>query len=212
MIEIDHVFLVAICQDVQISQMAQAGFRESYRRTHPGQGTRNVCYCFDNMFVELLWVHDIREACSALAERTQLHARATDSKACPFGIAYRNGDLQAPTWSYSPPYLPDGMAIQIACDSDDLQQPLMFRSPGNSTPIAVTSEKRGCLQREVGITKIIQLEFCIPNATAVSKSLKEISDASILQLKVADAFSMRLTYERLNGSVGEFSLNPKECD
>ncbi len=209
MIEIDHVFLVVSCQELQISRMEEAGFRESYRRTHPGQGTQNVCYCFDNLFVELLWVHDIGEACSAVIERTQLLARATDSKACPFGIAYRGGGLKAPSWPYSPPYLPDGIVIQIACDSDDLEQPLIFRSPGNHAPSSMPVEKRGSLQREIGITKVTRLEYSFPQCTPISNSLRELAEATILELNFADSFSMKLTFERVNGTVDNLCLTPE---
>ncbi|MEO0814134.1 MAG: VOC family protein, partial [Myxococcota bacterium] len=62
MLELDHVF-VMISDGVRQHRALEAlGLVETYRRIHPGQGTKNICYAFENAFLELLWVHDEHEA------------------------------------------------------------------------------------------------------------------------------------------------------
>ena len=50
----------------ELTRLTDAGLRESFRRDHPGQGTTNVCCCFDNAYLELLWLHDPAAAAGAL--------------------------------------------------------------------------------------------------------------------------------------------------
>lgn len=52
---IDHIFMLVDPGGPEIAQMTELGLLETYRRVHTGQGTRNICYCFDNMFLELLY-------------------------------------------------------------------------------------------------------------------------------------------------------------
>lgn len=51
-LELDHVFVFCTPGDGLEERMKAHGFVETYRRRHPGQGTQNVCFCFDNAFVE----------------------------------------------------------------------------------------------------------------------------------------------------------------
>ena len=55
---IDHILMFVEADSLEIDNLASLGFMQTYRRIHPGQGTQNVCYCFDNLFLELLWVND----------------------------------------------------------------------------------------------------------------------------------------------------------
>jgi hypothetical protein len=88
---IDHVFMLVSADGPEIDHLASMGLVETYRCTHPGQGTRNVCYCFDNVFLELLWVDDNDAARSDAIKRTGLYERSLwrTSGTCPFGIAWR---------------------------------------------------------------------------------------------------------------------------
>jgi Glyoxalase-like domain len=70
--EIDHIFMFIEPDGPELNQLKSLGLVETYRREHPGQGTANACFCFDNMFVELLWMVDPTEALSTLIVRTDL--------------------------------------------------------------------------------------------------------------------------------------------
>ena len=129
---IDHIYMSIEPRGPEIDYFASLGLVETYRRTHPGQGTENVCYAFDNLFLELLWITDTSAVRSPSVQRTGLYERSLwrTNGACPFGIAWRRSPADKhfapPTWHYAPPYLPAGITIPIATASDDPRQPLLF--------------------------------------------------------------------------------------
>jgi len=99
----------------------QLGFIEGSSNTHPGQGTANRRFFFENFMLELVWVADPAEAQSERTRRTRLWDRCEgrDTGANPFGIIFRSAGVQSapapfPTWSYAPAYLPAGVSMQIA--------------------------------------------------------------------------------------------------
>jgi hypothetical protein len=133
--EIDHVFMLVSADSPIIHS---TGLIETYRRLHQGQGTQNICFCFENLFLEMLWVNNQAEATREAIGRTKLYERSKwlqDPTVNPFGIAWRKNQqpsqAEVPTWDFAPPYLPLGLVIPVATDSDDLSQPMMFQScPG----------------------------------------------------------------------------------
>ena len=73
--EVDHFF---ICTDIgapMADALASFGWVEGPPNTHPGQGTANRRFNFDNAMLELLWVHDEVEAVSEPARRLHLLER-----------------------------------------------------------------------------------------------------------------------------------------
>jgi hypothetical protein len=125
------------------------GFVEGSRNTHPGQGTANRRFYFENFMLELVWVSDPVEAQNERTRRTRLWERCErqDEQVSPFGIIFRStGAEPAPppfaTWSYTPVYLPPGLAMQVA-EGTSLYEPELFylpflrrASPQRSEPVA----------------------------------------------------------------------------
>lgn len=178
---IDHIFMLIDPEGPEIARMERLGLTETYRRTHPGQGTRNVCYCFDNMFLELLWVDEPDVARSPAIKRTGLYERSLwrSREACPFGIAWRGtlsgAETPISTWAFAPPYLPDGMTIAVAADGDDVRQPMMFRSPGSTPPSDWPPEKRGELQHGLGLGAVQEIVLTLPAWAPLGETLKTIA-------------------------------------
>jgi hypothetical protein len=50
-VKIDHLFVFVEPPATEAAELEQAGLRESFRRRHPGQGTTNACFCFDNAYL-----------------------------------------------------------------------------------------------------------------------------------------------------------------
>ncbi len=180
-----HVFVFVEPEAPEARQLDDLGLCESCRRDHPGQGTANVCYCFDNAYLELLWVTDQAAVSSPIISRTGLAERADwrNNGANAFGIALR-GDNPAPypTWDYTPPYLPDGVSIPVALSSDDPTQPLLFMSPGNARPDQWKDGRAGERQRAVGLTEISALELTLAHGVTPSPDLQNLVDLGILTL------------------------------
>jgi hypothetical protein len=122
------------------------GLGEGSRNRHPGQGTANRRFFFNNAMLELLWVENAHEAQSAGVRRLRLWERWSQraAGACPFGICYRpvsQRGIPAPfeSWQYAPLYAEIGIAVSVT--SINVDEPLLFylpylrRTPDNE-PIA----------------------------------------------------------------------------
>ena len=177
--EIDHVFLFVQPDGPEIGALRRLGLTETYRRAHPGQGTANVCFAFDNLFLELLWLTSETEARSPAIARTRLwdRSRWSTSGTSPFGIALRGEKAVADlsTWDYRPPYLPDGMRIPVATASDDPMLPMVFVSPGHEPPAAWPEARRGGLQQPGGWSTVQWIDIGLPQRTASAPLLAQLS-------------------------------------
>lgn len=204
--EVDHVFVLINPLGPEIGYLRSVGLTETYQRQHAGQGTRNICYCFENMFLELLWIDDTNSVRSKDIARTGLYERAQWKTAGtnPFGIAWRNQPSEAAltphTWAFKPPYFPAGRHIDVAMDGDDHRQPMMFKSPGATAPCDWPVEKKGALQRTSGLGSVLSIQLDSPQSVLPSATLKAIAAESILKLGISktSSFDLTLTIERLN--------------
>lgn len=209
--ELDHLFMFVRSDGPEIELLAQTGFVETYRRVHPGQGTANVCYCFDNLYLELLWVQDLDEVRSAPIGRTKLYERSRwrDDGTCPFGIAWRGDDppFIEPTWPFRPPYLPTGVSIAVASDNDDPNQPMMFRSPGAAAPLDWPAERRGNLQRSSGFGAVTSVRLDLPEAEPGGAALHWLEQHTDLDLGQSDTgHGLALMIEKADGGTATLSL------
>jgi hypothetical protein len=134
-LELDHVFIGCTAGAPEGDALQHLGLVEGSGNTHPGQGTANRRFFFDNFMLELVWVSDPGEAQSERTRRTRLWDRLQrqDPEVSPFGIIFKPSGSEAPvapfpTWSYTPAYLPPGIAMQVAVGTS-LQEPELFYLP-----------------------------------------------------------------------------------
>jgi hypothetical protein len=132
---VDHAFIGCTTGAPEADALLRLGFVEGSPNTHPGQGTANRRFFFENFMLELVWVSDPAEAQSERTRRTRLWERCQgrDGRINPFGIIFRSTSTPpapAPfaTWSYTPVYLPRGFAMQIA-EGTTLNEPGLFYLP-----------------------------------------------------------------------------------
>jgi hypothetical protein len=122
------------------------GFVEGSPNTHPGQGTANRRFFFENFMLELVWVADAAEAQNERTRRTRLWERcqSKNGQVSPFGIVFRSTSTPAApapfvTWSYTPLYLPPDLAMLVA-DGTTLNEPDLFYLPFLKSGMARRSE------------------------------------------------------------------------
>ncbi len=187
--ELDHVFLISGYEGVPwIDRLTDKGLVETYRRTHHGQGTANVCFAFDNAFIELLWITDPTEARSEPIARTRLFERANGG--CPIGIAWRGEtDSRIALWEYRPPYLTDGLSIPVAKSSDDPGLPMLFQSPGRLGPAHWTAERRGALQQAANFRR---LQLILHTNGPPTPDLAVLAKHSILTINQSHRWAVEL--------------------
>lgn len=202
--ELSHIFVFALPSDVRI--LAGFGLVESFRRVHAGQGTNNVCFCFDNAYLELLFVDD--EAVLGGLIDTGLLERSwwRKSRASPFGIAVRSFDgLPFATWDYRPAYLPKEMVISVDQGSDDVQQPFIFSAPGDRRPDQWTNELAGGRQSTNGRLEITSIDLYQPQPSAAA--LRGLERAGIVRVHPGtSSHKMVLGMTRSDGSIDALTL------
>jgi hypothetical protein len=203
---LDHLFVLVEPGAPERVALEREGLRESFRRRHPGQGTANVCFCFDNAYLELLWEEDREEIASPAVAPTRLAERAAWRRtgASPFGVAVRSEPPGAPlpfaTWDYRPPYLPEGVAIDVALASDDPRQPLVFRPPGASRPDAWTDGRAGARQRPAGLAAIAGVHIELQPGVRADAALLRLQEVGMLSLGEGGAGPrMVVTISRASG-------------
>lgn len=207
-LELDHIFILVEPEGPEAGRLKALGLVENYRRDHPGQGTSNICYCFDNAFLELLWLTDEAEARAPAIARTQLAERARwrENGASPFGIALRRVDsdtaLPFPTWPYRPPHLSVDRSISVAEFSDDPAQPFVFESPRGRRPDQPGSPR----QTAAGLTEIGSVEIVLPEAVRPASELLALADDGIFKVLNGSAQQAILTLRRDDGPPLRLSL------
>jgi hypothetical protein len=193
-LELDHVFCFVEPGGAEsAARLAEGGLEPTFRRRHEGQGTANLCYVFDNAYLELLWVEDEALLARATFRRTRLWDRArwkSDGNS-PFGVCVRAPEaLPFPCWLWQPPYLPPGLYLEVAKVVSDPEVPFLFRFPGTIRPDHWPEPQAGKRQRAAGLADIAALELA---ALPTAEQLKELrlqpslgNQQAILELARAD--------------------------
>lgn len=173
--ELDHIFLFVPDMASAHAMMADAGLRVNHSRTHKGQGTRNLCACLDDVFLELLWLDG--SPIEKEAERITLGVRGRGSGS-PIGVSWR-GPSDIDCEYHAAPFLPKGAIIQVARASLDPSLPFVFRSPGGVRPIDQKDDLAGDRQTPE-IATLAHCELSVPNPVPVSALLSGFKSISVI--------------------------------
>ncbi len=195
--EIDHVFICVPPGAPAAEALLQFGLVEGSGNTHPGQGTANRRFFFDNAFIELLWLADAAEARSATTRPTLLFERLTagaGAPVAPFGVCLRpcGPDGKAapfPSWQYRPAYLPPGLAVEVA-DAPP-SEPMWFFLAFGARPDAAPPERRQPMQAPGGLRRITSLRITGPARGARSAA----AAASGVELLDGDAHLLEIGFD-----------------
>ncbi len=188
-LEIDHIFICVSRGAPEAQLLQEVGLTAAAPATHPGQGTSNERFFFRNAYVELLWVHDETEVTSQSVRRTRLWERChwRDTGACPFGVALRrstpNAFLPFDTWSYRPQFLPDTVSIDIAVNSDNHREPLLFILPSGGQPIDYPPDRHQPLDHPVGFQMLSDLTISTPDGGTANDSLRSLASGNLLSIQ-----------------------------
>ena len=182
-LHVDHVFVCTSADAPEAEALVEAGLVEGSPNTHPGQGTANRRFFFENGFLELLWVRDECEARSALTAPTRLWDRwvGRGKSVNPFGICFSSPDgvesiLPFTSWVYRPRYLSGERYILFA--EPPLSEPELFALSWpqvRSHPSQPRSHPLGfCAMRSVSVG--------LANPTSISGPLSAIRDIGLVKV------------------------------
>lgn len=200
-LELDHILILASPGAPEAEQLRALGLSEGSHNVHPGQGTANRRFFFENVMLELIWVKDAEQARSDLVAPTGLWERMRwrESGASPFGICLRDSGGEVPelpfaTLEYRPPYLPPGSAIAVAAGMSPAE-PLLFATPFGRRPDHAPTEQREPLQHASGMRELTAVQLTLAAPTTVSAALQAIVELGIVSVTRGDAPRLELWFD-----------------
>ena len=162
--EVDHLFIFSDQQGSEADELLRWGLTEGSSRRHPGQGTRNRKFYFENFFLEILWVVDQEEIDREPAASTGLgdRARFVTNGSSRFGLCLLNTEATDALFRHSEPYQPEyfpvGMSVDILPHHDNPLLPWTFRLP-------YRGEKKPTLEpthHSSGVRRLTKAVFGVP--------------------------------------------------
>ena len=175
--------------------LVRAGFMEGSANTHPGQGTANRRFFFEDAFLELVWVCDEREARSVAVAPTRLWERWAErgQQACPFGLIFRAAtgapEPPFPTWSYRPSYSP--VAIEIATGTP-LHEPELFYFRFPRPPGALEPQPR---KHALELRRLTGVRIGLPGVDARSDAARAAEATGLVTFASAASHVMTLAFD-----------------
>ena len=201
-LELDHLFICVEPGGPEASLLDAIGLTQGAGNVHEGQGTKNVRYFFDNAYLELIWVHDQAGAQHARTRPTGIWERCRwrETGACPFGVALRpaagsDGPYPFATWTYRPPYLPAGVTIPVAANSDRLNEPLIFVATIGVPPSTYPAARRQPLDHPASVRRISSVRLTLACAEPVSAALAKVVDLGLVTVSQGEAFHMEVVFD-----------------
>lgn len=183
--EFDHLFICVAGPANEATQLIEFGLVEGTCNHHPGQGTANRRFFFQNGFIELLFATNRAELHSDLTKPTKLHERFPQraDSVSPFGVCLRPTKVESKvpfeSWSYRPQFLPDQLVIKVA--SSPSSEPMWFYLSFGSRPDSVLGDKRQPLVHECGFKEITSVKVFAPMSAGISEPATVISNSSIIE-------------------------------
>lgn len=208
---IDHIFIVSRDMGKEANSLLEAGFLEGSNRVHPGQGTRNRKFYFENFFLEILWENNSEELESVAIQKIGLTDRVRFLKSAfsRFGLGLENTLESDSVFKdcefYQPFYFPEGMCFEILTQKENASLPWAFRGPGKGpkTPYAEP------LDHPNGIRKLTKATFQIPESDFKSQFVIHLRDHTQLQWESAEKVGIKLEFD---GGVQKEVLDFPELD
>jgi hypothetical protein len=200
--ELDHLFICTDRGAAVADRLVTLGLIEGSPNIHPGQGTANRRFFFDNLMLEFLWVHNPGEAQSEPIARTRLWERwvGRNSSACPFGLCLRPGmgeEAIAPFshWAYHPPYLPASLSIAVGTNSDVLTEPMLFVIAFGKRPDQLPIEKAQPLNHPIGFRNITRVSLSGPIASPPTSEWQAMLEAVSLPYQSSPDYCLELGFD-----------------
>ncbi|HEX3396506.1 MAG TPA: VOC family protein [Steroidobacteraceae bacterium] len=198
----DHAFIGCSTGAPEGDALLRLGFAEGSANTHPGQGTANRRFFFDNFMLELLFVAEAAEVQNEATRRTRLWDRCRRAnEVSPFGIIFRSSVTPPasppfPTWSYAPRYLPPGLAIQIA-EGTTLAEPELFYLPFLRRRATGTTEP---VNHAPPIRRIRGLSVGLRSREQLSKASRSAEKHGLVKYFASPQPLLEILYEGESGS------------
>lgn len=203
--ELDHLLLLAQPGAPEGNRLVALGLTEGSPNVHPGQGTANRRFFFQNAMLELIYVTDEAEVRSPLVAPTQLWERSRwrQTAASPVEICIRSTDDDAPpftTVDYRPSYLPDDGSIPFARGTL-LVEPGLFINPYGGRPDGYPPDRSQPLVHPLGVREITSVHVVSAGCEPPSDPLRAIQRLGIATFGQGDGHLLEVTFD--GGTLGQ---------
>lgn len=194
--QIDHIFIFSNSSGSEADELVNFGLTEGSSRVHPGQGTTNRKFYFENFFLEILWVHRPPEIQNNRTKPTKLWERSNfeHNEYSPFGLCLVNDAHSEQIFTnpstYQPEYFPEGKTIDFITQP---QLPWIFRLPFKGQKKA-TNEP---LDHPRKLKKLTKATFRTPTVNELTESLRKLSIGTINFL-TSDKYGLILEFDNEN--------------
>ncbi|NHF60103.1 hypothetical protein FK220_012165 [Flavobacteriaceae bacterium TP-CH-4] len=206
--EIDHIFIFSNNDGKEANRLVEFGLTESSSRIHPGQGTTNRKFYFENFFLEILWVIDKSEIQSELTSKTKLWERSQfmENDYSPFGLCLVNSKstdkLFEQSEIYQPSYFPEGMSIDILTNEENPNLPWTFRLPYRGKK----KEHTEPIEHQNGIKSLTKAEFEIKDNYGKTEFESSFESVENIEFNKGNRLSLTLEFDNyFQGKIKEFS-------
>src|SRR5262249_26341499 len=139
-------------------------------------------FFFHNAYLEFLWVHDEQEATNSWVRPLAFvqRCRYQMTGASPFGLIFRPSSASEPvelpfaTWALHPPYLPEPLKLDVAENSAETREPLLFYISFGRRSEDYPRERRQPLEHVPGFKEITGVRITLRDGQSSSKALTAI--------------------------------------
>ncbi len=207
--EVDHIFICTERGAPEAEALKMFGLSEGSSNVHPGQGTANRRFFFNNIMLELLWLGNPEEAQTVLTKPTGLFERCsmTNKRISPFGVCFRPSSRSEttapfPAWKYSPAFFTKGQSAEIG--KAPLNEPLWFFIPFAKK--LDLQERTEPLDHKTGFREVTAIIVSIPNLTELSIPAKVANDSlDSFSIVSGDSHLIELEFDgAANGETQDF--------
>ena len=208
--EVDHIFILSNNQGDEADELVNFGLAEGSNRVHPGQGTRDRKFYFENFFLEIVWVSKQGELTSELTAPTRLWERANHqvNGSSPFGLCLVNSDdtdgLFEESLKYQPGYLPEGPSFEVITNEEHPYLPWTCRLPSSRKNM-----KEEPTNHEVGIKKLTKVLFGIQQTNYQNRFTDFFGGESKIFFEYTERHSLTLEFDnKRNRHIKKFNDIP----
>lgn len=205
--ELDHIFIFTDSPAQVANSLDQFGLTEGTPNIHPGQGTSCRRFFFENAYLELAWVNSEEEIKNPAITKTRLweRSRYKVTAYCPFGLCFRNKEhtrqgtalIFEDGWKYKPPYLAEGLFVNVASNADFRWEPMLFEMPFfRFAPKDYPVANRQPLNHKKAFKKITKVILTLPdNIQNLSTAMQKVLANSIVAVSTGKDFSIALEFD-----------------
>jgi hypothetical protein len=202
-LELDHLFIFTSVGAREVEQLLKFGLTEGEPNTHTGQGTACRRFFFHNAYLEFLWVHDEQEATAAWVRPLGFvqRCRYQMTGASPFGLIFRPSSAGEPvelpfdTWALHPPYLPEPLKLDVAENSAETTEPLLFYMSFGRRADDYPAERRQPLKHAAGVKEITGVRITLPGRRSSSKALLATERIGLASLSSGPSHLAEVTFD-----------------